>query len=155
MQLRALKYERMKLRHILFGIDPKYKKKKEYKEDESDLEDDWIAQYEDSLKEKDTDRIKKKFAKDNEDAKEKGEKPKPESELDSMIEEVEEEYNRLKKERGTGKATLKRGRAIEKIEESIEKLNERIKTHKLQMVDREEGKEVALGTSKINYLDPR
>lgn len=43
----------------------------------------------------------------------------------------------------------------EKIEELIQKLDERIKTHKLQMEDREEGKEVALGTSKINYLDPR
>ena len=145
----------MKLRHVLFGMDVKYKKKKEYKEDESDLEDDWIAQYEDSLKEKDIEKAKKRFAKDNEEAKENGDKPKPESDLEAIIEEIEEEYKRLKEERGTGKATLKRAKAEEKIEESIEKLDERIKTHKLQIVDREEGKEVALGTSKINYLDPR
>lgn len=154
-QLRAIKYERRKLRHVLFGIDVKYKKKKDYKEDESDIDEEWIAQHEDALKEKEIDRLKKKFAKDNEKLEAKGEKPKPESELRDALEDVEEEFKRLKKERGTGKATLKRAKGEEKIEELIQKLDERIKTHKLQMEDREEGKEVALGTSKINYLDPR
>jgi DNA topoisomerase-1 len=41
---------------------------------------------------------------------------------------------------------LKRERPAEKIEESIDKLSEKIKTFKLQMVDRDAGKEVALGT---------
>lgn len=59
---------------------------------------------------------------------------------------IEEEFERLEKERGTGKATLKRPKLPEKIEEAIAKLDEKIKTFKLQMVDREEGKEVSLGT---------
>ncbi|KAL5528104.1 TOP1 [Sanghuangporus sanghuang] len=154
-KLKAIKYERRKMRHVLFELDPKYKKKKEYKGDESDLDDEWIARYEDSQKEKEIEKANKKFAKDNEKAEAEGEKPRPESELKERIKDIEDEFKRLKKERGTGKATLKRARPPEKIEEAIEKLNERIKTHKLQMVDREEGKEVSLGTSKINYLDPR
>ncbi|EJD03354.1 uncharacterized protein FOMMEDRAFT_20466 [Fomitiporia mediterranea MF3/22] len=154
-KLRAIKYERMKMRHILFDMDPKFKKKKDYKDDESDIDDEWITQHEESLKEKEVEKAKKKFAKDNEKAEAEGEKPKPESELQERIKDIEDEFKRLEKERGTGKASLKRARPVEKIEEAIEKLTERIKTHKLQMVDREEGKEVALGTSKINYLDPR
>ena len=145
----------MKMRHVLFELDPKYKKKKEYKEDESDIDDDWIAQHEDTLKEKEIEKAKKKFAKDNEKLETEGERPKPESELNGRIEEIEEEFKRLFKERGTKKATLKRAKPVEKVEEAIAKLTERIKTHKLQMVDRDEGKEVSLGTSKINYLDPR
>ena len=63
-------------------------------------------------------------------------------------------FEALAKERGTGKATLKRERPEEKIEEAIDKLTEKIKAFKLQIVDRDEGKEVALGTrysaSKLN-----
>ena len=72
--------------------------------------------------------------------------------LEERIEDIEAEYKRLVKERGTGKATLKRARPVEKIEEGIEKLDEKIKTFKLQMEDREEGKEVALTTRYDSLL---
>jgi DNA topoisomerase-1 len=72
--------------------------------------------------------------------------PQKDTVLDERIADIEEEFNQLAKERGTGKASLKRERPVEKIEESIDKLTEKIKTFKLQMVDRDAGKEVALGT---------
>jgi DNA topoisomerase-1 len=51
---------------------------------------------------------------------------------------------------------LKRDKPAEKLIEGIDKLEEKIKAFKLQIVlDREAGKEVTLGTSTINYLDPR
>ncbi|KAI0373915.1 hypothetical protein BV20DRAFT_961802 [Pilatotrama ljubarskyi] len=154
-KLRGLKYERMKLRHALFAIDPKFKKKKKYSEPESDLDDEGIAAHEEAMKAKDIEKAEKKFVKDNEKLVEDGKKPQDESVLKEKIKEIEAEYKRLKKERGTEKHTLKRERPTEKIEEAIDKLDEKIKTFKLQMEDREAGKEVALGTSKINYLDPR
>ncbi|KDQ57459.1 hypothetical protein JAAARDRAFT_177624 [Jaapia argillacea MUCL 33604] len=154
-KIRAFKYDRRKLRHVLFNMDAKYKKKKKYVDDESDLEDDWIAQHEDKLKEKEIEKAEKKFAKDNEKLVEEGKKEHNGSVLKERIADIEAEFKRLKKERGTEKASLKRERPAEKIEEAITKLDEKIKTSKLQMDDREAGKEVALGTSKINYLDPR
>nr|CAG4651642.1 EOG090X0296 [Triops cancriformis] len=49
----------------------------------------------------------------------------------------------------TAKATAqKKDKALEKLEEQLQKLE-------LQVTDREENKEIALGTSKLNYLDPR
>ncbi|PFH51512.1 hypothetical protein AMATHDRAFT_2969 [Amanita thiersii Skay4041] len=152
---RAFKYERMKLRHALFTLEPKYKKNKKYAEDESDLDEEWIASYEEEQKAKDIEKAEKKFAKDNEKLVEEGKKAHDNSVLADRIEAITDEYRRLAKERGTGKATLKRERPLEKLEESIDKLTEKIKSFKLQMVDRDAGKEVALGTSKINYLDPR
>ncbi|OJA11705.1 hypothetical protein AZE42_02095 [Rhizopogon vesiculosus] len=154
-RLRSLKYDRMKLRHVLFSMDPKYKKQKRYTDDESDLDDDWIEEHEDSLQKKEIEKAEKKFTKDNEKLVQEGNKAQPDSVLQEKIEAIENECKRIAKERGTGKAKLKRERAPEKIEEAIQKLDERIKTFKLQMDDREAGKEVALGTSKINYLDPR
>ena len=68
---------------------------------------------------------------------------------------IDDEFERLVMEHSSSKVTLKRDRAPEKLVEEINKLEDKIKTFKLQMVDREVGKEVALGTSKINYLDPR
>ena len=146
MQLRGFKYERMKLRHALFAIDSKFKKKKLYAEDESDLDDDAIAEHEEQWKAREIEKAEKKFQKDNEKLIEQGEKPQPESALKEKIKEVEAEFKRLKKERGTGKHELKREKPTDKIEEAIQKLDEKIKAFKLQMEDREAGKEVALST---------
>ena len=145
----------MKLRHALFAVDPKYKKQPEYAEDESDLDDDAIEEHEESLKEKELERVQKKFVKENEKLVEDGKPAQGDDVLKSRTDAVEAEFKRLKKERGTGRAALKRDKPIGKIEDAISKLDDKIKTFKLQMEDREAGKEVALGTSKINYLDPR
>lgn len=141
----------MKLRHILFGVDNKYKKKSKYANDESDIDDDWVAAHEDDVKVKDIEKVEKKFAKDNEKLAEEGSSLLGDDVLKGRIEAIEAEYKRLKKERGTGKAALKRERPVEKIEEGIEKLDEKIKAFKLQIDDREEGKEVALGTRYVSY----
>ena len=148
-QLRSLKYDRMKLRHVLFNTDPKYQKNKLYADDESDIDDDWIEEHEESLKKKDLEKAEKKFAKDNEKLVEEGNQLLDDSVLKDRIAVIEADYKKLAKERGTGKASLKRERPAEKIEEAIQKLDERIKTFKLQMDDREAGKEVALGTRLV------
>ncbi|KAF9012361.1 hypothetical protein BDQ17DRAFT_1343749 [Cyathus striatus] len=154
-KLRGFKYDRMKLRHALFKIDSKYKKNKKYNEDESDLDDDWIAVHEDNMKAKEIEKAEKKFARENEKLEEDGKKSNKDTVLKERLQAIEDEFKKLAKERGTGKHSLNRERPVEKIEEAVDKLTEKIKNFKLQMVDRDEGKEVALGTSKINYLDPR
>jgi DNA topoisomerase-1 len=145
----------MKLRHALFAADPKYKKQKKYTEDESDLDEDAVEEHEEQCKAREIERTEKKFAKENEKLAEEGKPSQGEDVLRSRLRAVEDEFARLDKERGTGKAALKRDKPAEKLIEGIDKLEEKIKAFKLQIVDREAGKEVALGTSKINYLDPR
>jgi DNA topoisomerase I len=145
----------MKLRHALLAAEPKYKKQKKYAEEESDMDEDAVAEHEDACKTREIERTEKKFAKENEKLAEEGKDTQGDDVLRSRLRAIEDEFARLEKERGTGKATLKRDKAPEKLIEAIDKLDDKIKTFKLQMVDREAGKEVALGTSKINYLDPR
>jgi DNA topoisomerase-1 len=136
----------MKLRHALFAIDSKYKKNKKYVEEESDLEVDWIVSHEEQLKEKEIEKAEKKFARDNEKLVEEGKNSHDKSVLKERLDSIKDDFKRLAKERGTKKATLKREKATDKIEEMIDKLSEKIKAFKLQMIDRDEGKEVALGT---------
>ena len=45
--------------------------------------------------------------------------------------------------------------SLESIEGRVEKWVEQIKKLELDIRNRDENKEVALGTSKINYMDPR
>lgn len=139
----------MKLRHALFAIDAKYIKNEKYMEDESDIDDDWLIEHEEATMAKEIEKAEKKFAKDNENLQEEGAEPQSDSMLKQRITDIKEEFKRLAKERGTGKATLKRERPVEKIEEAIEKITEKIKAFRLQIVDRDAGKEVALGTRSV------
>ncbi|CAK5265750.1 unnamed protein product [Mycena citricolor] len=143
---RALKYERMKLRHALFKIDKKFKKHAEYKEEESDIDDEWIIKHEETTQAIQIEKAEKKFAKENEKLEEDGKEPQDDSVLEKRIAEIKEEFEALAEERGTKLHEPKKARPADKIEEAIIKLTERIKASKLQLDDKDEGKEVALGT---------
>ncbi|KAF9029059.1 hypothetical protein BDZ89DRAFT_1112826 [Hymenopellis radicata] len=151
-KVKGLKYDRMKLRHALFAIDAKFKKK--YDEEESDIDDDFVEEWETQLEEKDIEKAQKKFEKDNEKAVEEGKEPQEASVLEKKIKAIKDEYKDLAKERGTKKGAIK-GKSTDKLEDSIAKLSEKIRSAKQTIIDKDAGKEVALGTSKINYLDPR
>lgn len=145
-QLKALKYQRRKLRHEMFSIDKKLKKKGPWSVDESDLDEEWIEKYEEECEKRDLEKAEKKFAKDNEKLEADGKKAHPDKVLRERMEDVREEYRRLAEERGTEEAQVKKGRTVEKLQENLDKLDDKIKNFKLQMIDREEGKEVSLGT---------
>ncbi|KAJ7703153.1 DNA topoisomerase I [Mycena rosella] len=132
---RGLKYDRMKLRHV-----------DEYKEDESDIDDEWIVGHEEALKTKEIEKAEKKFAKENEKLVEENQAPQDNSVLQQRIADIESDFQSLAQERGTNQAELKRERPVEKVQEAITKLTEKIQAFKLQIIDRDEGKEVALGT---------
>ncbi|XP_068381682.1 DNA topoisomerase I, mitochondrial isoform X2 [Eschrichtius robustus] len=79
------------------------------------------------------------------------------SKIEAKVKQVAEAKAELKKARADhrsrgdsrSKSFLeKRGRLLEKLEEQLRRLS-------MQATDKEEGKQVALGTSKLNYLDPR
>ena len=140
----------MKLRHALFTLEgAKSKIAKKYADEESDLDEDFIVEHEENLKAKEIEKAEKKFAKDNEKLAAEDKKPLKESVLKERIEAIEEEFKALAKERGTQRHELKRDRPADKLIESIDKLTDKIKAFKLQMQDKDEGKEVALSTRYV------
>lgn len=150
-QVMGLKYDRMKLRHALFNLDSKYKKDKKYSAMESDIDDDFVESWEDECKATDIEKAEKKFAKENEKLAEEGKPAQSDKVLKERIKDIEDKYKALKKERGTGKADPGK-KTEEKIKDNIEKLDQRIKQTKLQITDKDAGKEIALGTRWVVRL---
>lgn len=99
-KVKALKYQRMKLRYTLFEVDPDNKKKhKKYKEMESDLDDEWCEKYEKDCVEKERAKIRKKWEKDNEKLKADGQKEVSEKELEKLLKAADEYGKEIKRER--------------------------------------------------------
>ncbi|CAA9957652.1 DNA topoisomerase 1 [Pyrenophora teres f. maculata] len=157
-RINGLRYQAWRTKMMMIDVDPKIKKKKgaEYFERPEDLDSEWVKQHQDAEVEEMRQKIIKKFEKDNEKLKADGEKELKQKELNERLEKAEELAAKYKKENKTGKIEAEgKGPTVEKLEANVEKIVQRIENMKIQMEDKEGNKEVALGTSKINYIDPR
>ncbi|XP_047641484.1 DNA topoisomerase I, mitochondrial isoform X2 [Phacochoerus africanus] len=76
------------------------------------------------------------------------------SKIEAKKQQVAEAKAELEKARA-GHASRADGSFLEKRRQRLEKLEEQLARLGTQATDKEEGKQVALGTSKLNYLDPR
>ncbi|KAJ3149531.1 DNA topoisomerase 1 [Geranomyces michiganensis] len=130
---RALKYERMLLRKAMLELDPKLKKKRpELAELESDIDDEYIESHKQALAEKEKDALAVKLEREN---------TKRAQEGAPLLKELE-----VKKPSAP---------SMETLEKKLVKVDEKIQAQKMLLIDKDEGKSTALGTSKINYIDPR
>ncbi|GAA6058898.1 hypothetical protein JCM10212_002850 [Sporobolomyces blumeae] len=152
-KIRGLKYQRMKLRKTLLSIADKPKKYKGEFGEESDLEQDWIDEHEENLVVLEREKIKKKFDKEQKKREEENEKPMKESELKERLKAADELAKSIKHDRKEKYTTAKGNE--DKLVTAIRKIDDRIQVAKTNATDKDEGKEISLGTSKINYIDPR
>ncbi|CAH1767849.1 9315_t:CDS:2, partial [Entrophospora sp. SA101] len=74
--------------------------------------------------------------------------------LTQLLKNIDEKEKVLKNEQKSGKANPRKGQTNEKLQIQIENLTECIKITKLLKQDKEDNKTIALGTSKIHYIDP-
>ncbi|CCK70354.1 DNA topoisomerase 1 KNAG_0E00860 [Huiozyma naganishii CBS 8797] len=101
-------------------------------------------------------KYEKKFARENEKRQFDGGEPLPPSTLTEWLEKVDQMGQEFATELETGLVATKPSlNTVEKLQKQVQKLEERIKTATVQLRDKEENSEVSLGTSKINYIDPR
>ncbi|KAF2482247.1 hypothetical protein BDY17DRAFT_310774 [Neohortaea acidophila] len=157
-KINGLRYQQYRIRQMMLGLEPKLKKKKgeEFFALPDGLDNDWVKEHQAALVEEQRQKIKKKFEKDNEKRVAEGEKEMKAKELEERMSVADELEAKFKEERKTKKIEPEgKGPTVEKYEENIKKLDQRIATLNTQSEDRENNKEVALGTSKINYIDPR
>ncbi|KAK3695071.1 hypothetical protein B0T22DRAFT_368247 [Podospora appendiculata] len=157
-RIKGLKYQKWRTKMMMIDVDPTQKKKKGAKffELDPELDEEWIKGHQAFLVEELKTKITKKFEKDNEKLEAEGQSPHPAKELQERLHAVKELEAKFKKENKTKKVEAEgKGPTVEKFAAAIDKLDERVRTLELQSADREGNKEVALGTSKINYIDPR
>eukprot|EP00842_Homolaphlyctis_polyrhiza_P005285 jgi/Hompol1/5758/HPOL_002789-RA len=131
----GFKYERMKVKEQMLEIDPKLKRKRpELAEPESDLDEEAIANHEQLIEEREQEKNQKQLERENEKRKEDGLPP---------LHELPEKSKR-------GLPT-----DLDRLEKKYEQLSAKISAQKMAVIDKDENKTTALGTSKINYIDPR
>jgi DNA topoisomerase-1 len=154
-QVRGLKYQKMRIKKQMIELEPKLKKQNpELLEYESDIDDEWIKGHQKDLVEKQRETIRKKFERENEKREKEDMKPLEEEELNSRLHTADELAKEFEKENKTGKVEVTASQTVEKCENALKKLDERIYTLRTQREMRDLNKETALGTSKLNYIDP-
>lgn len=151
-QIKALKYQKWRIKQMMIDIDIKIKKIKgaDWFEIEEGIDKDWILEHQKSLVEGERQKIEKKFVKDNEKLAADGEQVMKLGELEERLAAAEELAEKFKKEIKTSKVEAEgKGPTIERLEANLDKLDEKINAMLFQAADKENNKEVALGTSKI------
>ncbi|XWW97144.1 hypothetical protein V2A60_005125 [Cordyceps javanica] len=157
-RIKGLRYQQWRTKMMILDIDPSQKKKKgaAYFQIDEDIDKEWILEHQQFLVEEQRTKITKKFEKENEKRKADKEKVLPEKELKERLLAAKDLEAKFKKENKTNKVEAEgRGPTVEKLVAAVEKLDDRVKVLETQAEDRDGNKEVALGTSKINYIDPR
>lgn len=151
-RLKGLKYQQWRIRHMMINVDPKIKKKKgaDYFELPDDIDDEWVMEHQAFLVEQEKTKITKKFEKENEKLKAENQKEMKHKELEERLKVATDLEKKFKKENKSKKVEAEgKGPTVERYEEQIKKLDTRIATMSIQAEDKENNKEVALGTSKI------
>ncbi|KAL8714763.1 MAG: hypothetical protein Q9220_001276 [cf. Caloplaca sp. 1 TL-2023] len=159
-RIKGLKYQKWRVKQMMLDVEPKMKKKDkrgpEFFELDEELDQDWINEHQTYLVEEQRQKIEKKFAKENEKLKAEGESEMKHKELEGRLEVADDLAKKFKQENKSGKVEAEgKVPSVDKFEGQLEKLDQRIQTMSYQAEDKENNKEVALGTSKINYIDPR
>ncbi|RPA81345.1 hypothetical protein BJ508DRAFT_346131 [Ascobolus immersus RN42] len=162
-KVKEKKYKQYRIKHMMLKINPKLEKDKSFMADLNNLyknvlTEKWIEQHHKDLVEGEKVKIQKKFEKENEKLEADGEKPLKDSELEDRLTAADDLEKQLAKEFKDPKKNIAVENAnstIEKCENNIAKLDESIQAIETQMIDKEANKTIALGTSKLNYIDPR
>ena len=69
-----------------------------------------------------------------------------------LVDKAEKEFKKVKKAVKGGQGSKAE---LDKKKKAVERLMEQLQKLQMQATDKEENKTIALGTSKLNYLDPR
>lgn len=152
------RWKKIRLKKMMLVLNDKLKKKEtDYFSDLNELSKDELLEIIAKVTEREKERVTKKFERDLQ--KQKDEKvPAAErltkKDLNEKLKAITEQDKVYKKEI-KGKPEVKANMTVEKLKQQVEKLDLQIKNTLLQKQDKEDNSTVALGTSKLNYIDPR
>ncbi|QLG74399.1 hypothetical protein HG535_0G02820 [Zygotorulaspora mrakii] len=154
-RIQELEWQKIRLKRAILELDKsQLKKRQKFFEEIDDLTKEDEASIHKRVIEREIDRCHKKFARENEKRKSENEELLTESDLEEWLAKVEDKRKLFEKELKTNEIDINNA-TIEKLEKQIEKLEQRIEVSCIQLKDKEENSQVSLGTSKINYIDPR
>lgn len=156
-RIEEFKWQKERLKKGILQIEPdRIKDTPNYFEDINSIDKEIEAKIHERIIEREIQKYHNKFKRENDKRKFEGEEPLPEETLKEWLDNVKQLKQQYAEELATGIVQLKASmNSVEKLEKAIERLDQRISTSQVQLQDREANSEVSLGTSKINYIDPR
>lgn len=156
-RIEELEWQKVRYKRAILQLDKTERKKNpKFFEEIDDLTKEEESTIHKRIIEREREKYHKKFQRENDKKRFDKEQPLDESELKKWLEKVDELENTYEKESDTGIIQLRESlQDVDKLKLQIEKLEKRITNSSLQLKDKEDNSTVALGTSKINYIDPR
>ncbi|EDO17423.1 hypothetical protein Kpol_1037p19 [Vanderwaltozyma polyspora DSM 70294] len=156
-KIEELEWQKIRLKRAILQLEPKeMKKRPKFFAEIGDLTKEDEESIHKRIIEREIERCHRKFQRENDKRKFDNEELIKEEELKEWLDKVSETEKKYSLEVETGEVEIKSTlNTVEKLEKNIEKLEQRIQTSSIQLKDKEENSQVSLGTSKINYIDPR
>ncbi|KAI5962999.1 TOP1 [Candida pseudojiufengensis] len=156
-KLKEFLWQKIRLKKMILQLDPKLQKKDpKYFEEIEDLTNEDIESIHESIIERQKEQAFKKLDRDNEKLKLEKKPLLKKSDIKDKLTKIEELAKEYKKELKTGKFEINPSKTtVEKLKLQIENIENKITTTSLSLKDKEDNSEVSLGTSKMNYIDPR
>lgn len=155
-KIKEMEWQKIRMKRMILQLDPSEKKKKpKYFEEIDDLTKEDLMMIVHRLIEKQKEQAQKKWARDNEKRKAEKQELLGEDDLQDKLDKIEETKKEYETEVETEIPEVPKGSTVAKLQSQIEKLENRILNTSFQLKDKEDNSEVSLGTSKMNYIDPR
>lgn len=155
-KIRELEWQKIRLKKMILDIDETEKKDNpKYFEELDDLTNDEMNVIVERVIERQKDQAEKKWNRDNEKRKMEKEELLTKADLQEKLDKIEETRKDYLEEIKTGVVRATKGSSVSSLKSKVETVENRIVNTSYQLKDKEDNSEVSLGTSKMNYIDPR
>lgn len=155
-KIKEMEWQKIRLKRMIMELDSSEKEKNpKYFEEIEDMTKEDMYMIVHRMIEKQKEQAQKKWARDNEKRLAEKQELLGEEDLQEKVDKIEESKKEYEKEIESGLPEVTKGATVAKLKSQIEKLENRIMNTSFQLKDKEDNSEVSLGTSKMNYIDPR
>lgn len=155
-KLKELEWHKIRTKKMILQLEPNLKTKDpDYFEELDDLSKEDTEHIHRALIERAREAARKRFQRENDKLKIEDKPLLTEKDLEEKMEKVNELEKEYAEELKTGKPQIKKSVTVEKLKSQVDTLTNRILNTTFQLKDKEDNSEVSLGTSKMNYIDPR
>lgn len=155
-KIKECEWQKIRLKKMILDIDEKaIKKEPKYFEELDDLTKEEQAVIVERVIDRQKDQAEKKWNRDNEKRKMEKQELLTKEDLQEKLDKIAETRKQYLEEIKTGKVEATKGATVALLKNKIETVENRITNTSYQLKDKEDNSEVSLGTSKLNYIDPR
>ncbi|EEQ37336.1 putative DNA topoisomerase [Clavispora lusitaniae] len=155
-KIKEMEWQKIRLKKMILVLDSSQKAKNpKYFEELEDMTSEDQLMVVTQMIERQREQAKRKWTRDNEKRAMEKQELLTEEDLQEKLSKIKASEEEYRHEIESGEVEVTKGASVEKLKVQIEKIENRILNTNFQLKDKEDNSEVSLGTSKLNYIDPR